>query len=124
MSTLRDKAIASWEIAEELRDDEAKINWVANRYYYALFQAAWWRNEQSPMPLAQRGDEGTHQFAKRIVDTLSHEIKQKRIFSTFKGLRITADYKPIDVKTFQLKAYDIGTAFDLLTELIGSGDKT
>lgn len=122
MSTLRDKAIASWEIAEELCNDATHINFAANRYYYALFQAAWWRNEQSQTPLKKRGDEGTHQFAKRIIDTISHETKRKRIFSTFKGLRVTADYKPIDVKRFQLKAYDINTAFELLTELIEKED--
>lgn len=124
MSTLRDKAITSWEIAEALRADETKINFTANRYYYALFQAAWWRNEQSPIPLKKREDEGTHQFANRIVDGISNETKRKRIFRTFKTLRITADYKPIDVKSFQLKAYDINTAFKLLTELIESGDTT
>lgn len=124
MSTLRGKAITSWEIAEELCADETKINFVANRYYYALFQAAWWRNGQSSAPLEKREDEGTHQFAKRIVDKISTETKRKRIFRTFYALRITADYKPIDVKRFQLKAYDINTAFRLLTELIESGDTT
>ena len=117
MSNLLDKALASWEIAEELHPDDTKINFVANRYYYALFQAATWNNEQSSTPLKKNENEGTHQFAKRIVDAVSTDTDRMRIFRIFKSLRITADYKPTDVNKHQLNSYNIQTARDLLLEL-------
>lgn len=132
MSTLLDKALASWEMAEELHPDETKINFAANRYYYALYQAATWRNDQANPPLTkktkQKSDgttvvaEGNHEFATRIIASISKESKRVQMFRTFKTFRITADYKPTNVTKHQLSSYNIMVASELLTELTVIGD--
>jgi hypothetical protein len=132
MSSLREKAIENWEAAELLHGQDMYLNCVANRYYYALYQAARWRNDQEKNPISQITKkneygqevvtENDHEFARRIIDELFNDHQQSSTYKNFKRLRITADYKNHNVKKHDLQSYNIGLAENLLNNLLETGD--
>jgi uncharacterized protein (UPF0332 family) len=132
MSTLRDKAQESWETAKTLHDENLYINCVANRFYYALFQATKWHNEQLENPLAEKTKpdkngqekiiENTHEFARRIIDETLKNTGHSRTFRDFKRFRITADYKKHNVNKHDLSSYNILNAQKLLNQLLETGN--
>jgi len=132
MSTLRDKAQESWETAETLHREDLYLNCVANRFYYALFQATKWYNEQLAEPLKEKTEidrngnervtERTHEFARRIIDETFKSIEHSRTFKEFKRFRITADYKKTNVSKHDLSSYNISKAQELLNKLLKTGD--
>jgi len=116
---MQNKAKSSWTIAEKFVKEDDSLNFAANRFYYALFQAAWWRNAQLKPPLTKESGEGYHEFAKRIVCTIVNNDKNHvRIFLKFKSLRVKADYKPVDIKRYELHQIYIQQANELFDVLL------
>ena len=134
MNTLWDKAQESWETAEMLHKEDLYLNCVANRFYYALFQATKWHNEQLAEPLkektkrdrngTERVVEHTHEFARRIIDETLKSVEHSRTFKDFKRFRIKADYKKHNVSKHDLSSYNISKAQELLNKLLKTGDNS
>lgn len=121
---MQNKAKSSWAIANEFVKEDELLNLAANRFYYALYQAAWWRNEQLRNPLTRQSDESYHAFVKRIVMSIANgNVNHEKILWKLKTLRIKADYKPVNVKRYELQQYDIMQASQLFKELLGIGEE-
>ena len=118
------KSDENWDAGEILRQQN-KINAAANRYYYAMFHAAWvWADKNSHLRIKDGTYRGFHDSLINIVST--HAGSRAKDFrnslNNMFGFRVTADYEVDSVDKADLES-ELTTANGVRQELMRDWDK-
>jgi len=120
MSSMLDKAKASWKLSEEYWSEVISLNFAANRFYYSLYQIA---DEVNKSPAGgnrrKYENESFHSFMRNVVRDVVPPGKRNlfQAFQELRELRDTADYQCENITLDDLDKELIHEAKELFTLL-------